>query len=64
MYTIKSTPLTLAQITQADIRRGYVPRYFAAKAEHIQEEVFEISLRDYDFFYNIEIFYSISNKLF
>jgi len=53
MYAIENTSLTLDQITQADRRRGYVPRYFAAQINHIRQEVFEVTLRDYNFFYNV-----------
>ena len=53
MWEFENKPLTLDQITQADRRRGYVPRYFAAKVTHIHEEVFEITRREYDFFYDV-----------
>ena len=47
---IPDNPLTEQQITQVHRQRGYVPRYFAAKANHINQEVFEITRRDYEYF--------------
>jgi hypothetical protein len=49
---IPDNPLTEQQITQVHRQRGYVPRYFAAKANHINQEVFEITRRDYDKLYS------------
>jgi len=49
---IPDNPLTEQQITQVHRQRGYVPRYFAAKANHINQEVFEITRRDYDRLYS------------
>jgi len=49
---IPDNPLTEQQITQAHRQQGYVPRYFAAKANHINQEVFEITRRDYDRLYS------------
>ena len=46
---IKKTPLTEQQITENHKHRGYVLRYFAAKANHIDEQVFEVTRRDYEF---------------
>ena len=51
---IPDNPLTEQQITQVHRQRGYVPRYFAAKANHINQEVFEITRRDYDKLYSNE----------
>ena len=53
-FTVKipDNPLTEQQITQVHRQRGYVPRYFAAKANHINQEVFEITRRDYDKLYS------------
>jgi len=36
------------------IKMGYLPRYFAAKANHINDEVFEISRRQWEEYYNIK----------
>ena len=47
--SIVNIPLTMEQITEDHKRRGYVPRYFAAKANHIDEQVFEVTRRDYEF---------------
>ena len=49
---IPDNPLTEQQITQVHRQRGYVARYFAAKANHINQEVFEITRRDYDKLYS------------
>ena len=49
---IPDNPLTEQQITQVHKQRGYVARYFAAKANHINQEVFEITRRDYDKLYS------------
>ena len=49
---IPDNPLTEQQITQVHRQRGYVPRYFAAKANHINQEVFEITRRGYDKLYS------------
>ena len=49
---IKKTPLTEQQITENHKHRGYVLRYFAAKANHINQEVFEITRRNYDKLYS------------
>ena len=53
-FTVKipDNPLTEQQITQVHRQRGYVPRYFAAKANHINQEVFEITRRGYDKLYS------------
>ena len=53
-FTVKipDSPLTEQQITQVHRQRGYVARYFAAKANHINQEVFEITRRDYDKLYS------------
>ena len=40
---------TLPKITKRDVNRGYFPRYFAAKANQINHEVFEITRRDYEY---------------
>ena len=45
-----STPLVESQITTVNRRRGYVPRYFAAKLNQIDKKVFEITRRDYEYF--------------
>ena len=37
-------------ITEAYKQQGYLPRYFAARANHINNEVFEITRRDYEVF--------------
>ena len=37
-------------ITEAYKQQGYLPRYFAARANHINNEVFEITRRDYEGF--------------
>ena len=47
---IISTPLTESQITHNHRRRGYVPRYFAAKLNQIDKKVFEITREDYEYF--------------
>ena len=49
---IPDNPLTEQQITQVHRQRGYVARYFAAKANHINQEVFEITRRNYDKLYS------------
>ena len=49
---IPDNSLTEQQITQVHRQRGYVPRYFAAKANHINQEVFEITRRGYDKLYS------------
>jgi len=49
---IPDNPLTEQQITQVHKQRGYVARYFAAKANHVTQEVFEITRRDYDKLYS------------
>ena len=41
----------LPTITEKHIQRGSLPRYFAAKANHIDKQVFEIARRDY---YNLQ----------
>ena len=53
-FTVKipDSPLTEQQITQVHRQRGYVARYFAAKANHINQEVFEITRRNYDKLYS------------
>ena len=51
---IPDNPLTEQQITQAHRQRGYVERYFAAKANHIDKEVFEITRRDWEQYYDIK----------
>ena len=50
MFNIKITN-TLPKITNTDERRGYLARYFAAKANHIHDEVFEITHRHYEYYY-------------
>ena len=50
--SIVNIPLTMEQITEDHKRHGLVPRYFAAKANHINQEVFEITRRDYDKLYS------------
>ena len=37
-------------IMETHRQKGYLPRYFAAKANHINDEVFEITRRDYEKF--------------
>ena len=37
----------LPTITEKHIQRGSLPRYFAAKANHIDKQVFEITHREY-----------------
>ena len=49
---IPDNPLTEQQITRVHRQRGYVVRYFAARANHINQEVFEITRRDYDKLYS------------
>ena len=41
----------LPTITEKHIQRGSLPRYFAAKANHIHSEVFEITHRHYEYYY-------------
>ena len=41
---------TIPSVTQKDINRGYMPRYFATRANQIRDQVYEISLRDYHTF--------------
>ena len=48
--SIVNVPLTMEQITEDHKRRGLVPRYFAAKANHIDEQVFEVTHRKYSAF--------------
>ena len=43
---------TVPTITEVYRLQGYLPRYFAAKANHIDNEVFEISRKDYERFYD------------
>ena len=42
---------TLPTITEIHKQNGVLPRYFAAKANHIDKQVFEIARRDY---YNLQ----------
>ena len=37
-------------IMETHRQKGYLPRYFAAKSNHINDEVFEITRRDYEKF--------------
>ena len=41
---------TLPTITEVHKQNGVLPRYFAARANHINNEVFEITSRDYEVF--------------
>ena len=38
-------------ITETHTIRGHLPRYFAAKANHINDEVFEVNRREYERLY-------------
>ena len=40
-------------VTEDHIRIGHLPRYFAAKANHIDKEVFEITRRDWEQYYDM-----------
>ena len=46
---IKETPLTEQQITEEHKQRKYVPRFFVAKANHIDEQVYEVNFKDYEY---------------
>ena len=43
---------TLPTITEVHKQNGVLPRYFAAKANHIDKEVFEITRRRYEQLYD------------
>ena len=43
---------TLPTITEIHKLNGVLPRYFAAKANHIDKEVFEITRRDWEQYYD------------
>ena len=49
---IPDNPLTEQQITRVHRQRGYVARYFAARANHINQEGFELTRSNYDKLYS------------
>ena len=46
---VVETPLTEQQITEEHKQRKYVPRYFVAKGNQVDTQVYEVNLRDYEF---------------
>ena len=44
---------TLPTITEIHKQNGVLPRYFAAKANHIDKEVFELTRRGWEQYYDI-----------
>ena len=44
---------TLPTITEIHKQNGVLPRYFAAKANHIDKEVFELTRRGWEKYYDI-----------
>jgi hypothetical protein len=52
-FNIKLTNTT-PTIMENHIKMGYLPRYFAAKANHMNDEVFEINRRDWEMYYNVK----------
>ena len=46
---IKETPLTESQIEETHKLHGHVPRYFVAKGNQVDTQVYEVNLRDYEF---------------
>ena len=51
MSFIVSIQSSTPTVTEAHKQRGHLPRYFAAKANHINNEVFEINRREYERLY-------------
>mgnify|MGYP001164631987 FL=1 len=52
IFNIKITNTT-PTVTEVHRQQGHLPRYFAAKANHINDEVFEISRRQWEEYYDI-----------